>query len=246
MRKQLFVDTGFRCAQSGCNGTMGRDECGIFCTRCGFEASTWADPVDADVPMNVLLQRERREVWKRRAILGAGAASLLAMIGLGGKWFLQREPAATLREISSLSYSELRAGFASGAVPRDWNVPAYYRNAERFLMPSERSAQSVLGPIWQALEKEQKLEILVLVKTARSVELLGPMLDIAWHVLPTEADFDLARSMLDGLYLSTGNIAEAGIFVCEHVAQTTPLPVVRTRAQDYVDALRERLSRLGR
>ncbi|MBL8897255.1 MAG: hypothetical protein JNM84_06495, partial [Planctomycetes bacterium] len=77
MAENHTVDTGFRCPDARCNGAMGRDECGIFCTRCGFEAATWADPVDADVPMNILVARERRALWKRRALLGAGAAAVL-------------------------------------------------------------------------------------------------------------------------------------------------------------------------
>jgi hypothetical protein len=246
MARNQPVDTGFRCPDASCNGVMGRDECGIFCTRCGFEAATWADPVDADVPMNVLVARERRTVWKRRAFLGAGAAALLALVGVGFAWPSGSTKSVELRELASLSYNELKAGFASGAIPADWKVPAYYRDPERFLMPRERTAQSVLGPIWQAFTREQKLELLELIRELETIELLGPMIDISWHVTPLEPDYELSRSMMDALYLSTGNHVEVGFLVCEHVATATPNANVRAHAQRYMYSLDERRSRLGR
>jgi hypothetical protein len=246
MAEPRTVDTGFRCPDARCNGAMGRDECGIFCTRCGFEAATWADPVDADVPMNILVARERRALWQRRALLGAGAAAVLSLIGLGLAWPFGSSKATELRELASLSYGELKAGFQSGAIPADWNVPAYYRDPERFLMPRERTAQSVLGPIWQALPREQKLELLEIVKDQESIAYLGAMADIAWYSAPLESDYGVARSMIAALYACTGDVLEVALLVCEFMVQVTPNARVRADAQQFVADLDERRRRLGR
>jgi hypothetical protein len=251
MASDPAVPLDLRCPDASCRGVMARDECGIFCSRCGFEAVTWADPVDADVPMDVILRRERSAMWKRRALLGSAAAAILTVIGwaLSG-WVSGSSSGAAertpLRDLRTLSYADLKAGFASGSIPADWDVPAFYRDPERFLMPRERSAQSVLGPIWQGYSKEEKLGLLEIARELETVELLGPLVDISWYVTPVEQDYELARSLMDALYLSTGNFAEVGILACQHIATTTPNADVRGHAQRYMSALDERLRRLGR
>ncbi len=114
------------------------------------------------------------------------------------------------------------------------------------LGPDGRTAQSPLCRYWGTLGRDQKLELLDAAKRSRDVNLLGFLLEINWFWSPREADFDVARSMLDALYACCDRHVEVALFVCQQVAMATSNSRVRAHAHRYVAALVERRLRLGR
>ncbi|MBK9385101.1 MAG: hypothetical protein IPN34_09835 [Planctomycetes bacterium] len=127
-------------------------------------------------------------------------------------------------------------------------VPAIAARAQAGepLGPDERTAQSAFCRYWGALQREQKLQLLEAAKQARSEDLLGFLLEINWFWSPREADFDVARGMLDALYACSDRHVDVALFVCQQVAFATSNSRVRAHAQRYVAALVERRLRLGR
>lgn len=244
-RHELKV-TELYCPQRDCGAVMVRDECGIFCRACGFEAMTWADPVDADVPMDVLVARERR-LLRRRALLAMAAALLLVAggIALWRSWSPTSIAGAALRDPATLSLAEARACFERGELPPDLDLPRYYRDPELFLLRKERSSQSGLVAWWGQRTRDEKLELLDLAIDAESHELLPFVFEISWFTAAQEQDRDLALKLLQALYSNAKFHVEPAWIVCDHFASQTPLPAVQAHARRYVADLDERRRRLG-
>jgi hypothetical protein len=223
-----------------------QDECGISCRACGAEAVTWADPIDADVPLDVLLRRERTKA-RRRFLVRTAAAVLIAGLGASAWFFMNRDDRApSLRDPRTWSLAEARAAFTRGRLPSDLHLPGYYRDPELFLLERERSAQSGLVLWWNQRTREVKLDLLDLTIDAESPDLLPFVFEVSWFTAAQEQDLDVATQLLQALYSNAKFHVEPARFVCEHFASVTPLPAVQTNARRYVADLDERRNRLGR
>jgi hypothetical protein len=246
MPRHDLTATDLRCPHESCGRVLVRDECGIFCQGCGYEAVTWADPVDADVPMDVLVRRERKLVRLRRICLAA-AVALIATLGALFWSARKGEPAGPdLRDPSTVSFAEMRDEFRVGKLPRHLRLPSYYGDAERFLLSRERTSQSALVPWWGARTRDEKLELLDLAIDAESPELLPFLLEISWFTSAQEQDRDVAIGMLQGLYANAKFHVEVAWFVCNHIATTSPISEVQANARRYVADLDDRRRLLGR
>lgn len=256
MARHDLQTTQLRCPDQTCGGAMVRDECGVFCEVCGFEAVTWADPVDADVPMNVIVRRERT---KRCVLASAIAALLVAMVSAGG-WLLWSSSDATsaaesseatavadaLRSPSTISYEEMRTAFAAGRFPEALALPSFYSDPDLFLLPRSRTAQSELVLFWQQRTVEEKRELLEFIKQSESVLLLPFLAEIAFYTTSIEMDPGIGRSMLDALYLSSRQYLDLVDFLMRHVASTSPHAEVRADATEFVADLADRRRIIGR
>jgi len=243
MPRQDPENLELRCPQSNCGAALVRDECGIFCRACGFESVTWADPVDADLPMNVVVRRER---GRRRASISAIAALVLAAAGIGA-WALQGGSDSTeaTPDPSQISVSEVRDAMATSEWPTDWNLPSFYRDPELFLLKRERSAQSVMVAWWSQRNRQEKLNLLDFAKDSASVYALPFVFEIVWFTSAQETDFRVARSQLDALFACGEAYVEVARLVCDHMATTSPVLEVRVDANRYVADLDERRRRHG-
>jgi hypothetical protein len=136
---------------------------------------------------------------------------------------------------------------SAGVVERGaWGGVQEAQGEREPLGPDGRTAQSALCRAWGTLERAQKLELLDEAKRSRSVNLLGFLLEINWFWSPREADYDVARGMLDALYACSDRHVDVALLVCQQVALATSNSRVRAHAQRYVAALVERRLRLGR
>jgi hypothetical protein len=246
VRSELKV-TELYCPHASCGKRMVRDECGIFCQGCGYEAATWADPVDADVPMDVLVARERRAA--RQRIVRIGAALAVAIALLVGGWFTiyrSNGPAPSRsREVASISFEEMRAAFAEKRLPEGVAVPSYYGHPELFLVKKLRESQTVYADWWRQRSAQEKYDLLLIAKQVESEELLPVLFEVSWFTTAQEPDERVTRALLDALYLSSDLYVEVAIFVCDHIATTTPFPTAQADARRYLADLVERRQRLG-
>jgi hypothetical protein len=239
--------TDLRCPLRGCDRVLMRDECGIFCQGCGYEAVTWADPVDADVPMDVLVKRE--QISARRRSLRLAAAVAAALLLLTGIFWWSRPVsgagASDGRDPMSVTMLEMREALQRRTLPAGVRVASYYRDPERFVASSERSAQTIYADWWRLRTSDEKLDLLYLCKDAESVELLPFLFEISWFTTVQEPDERVTRALLDALYLCSDTYVDVAIFVTNHVATTTTFPTASADARRYADHLVERRSRLG-
>jgi hypothetical protein len=239
--------TPLYCPHPSCGKRMVQDECGIFCQGCGYEAATWADPVDADVPMDVLLRREQKQRLARIA-LAAAAIFLLATAGFYfvSRPFVPSAAAAAKRDVATISMAEMRQCWSERRVPEGIALPAFYRDPELFLLKRERTSQTDLVNWWNLRTVEEKLELLDLAKDSEDPFFVLPMVfEVTYFTAAQERDLLVARSMLDALYLCSDSYLEVSRFVCDHLASTTPVPEVQVDATRYVADLDERRRRRG-
>lgn len=247
MARPALKATELYCPHASCGQRMVRDECGIFCQGCGYEAATWADPDDADVPMDQLLARERKQHRTRIALV---AAAFLA-VASAGLYFASHllAPAAaafTKRDVATISLAEMRQCWAEKRFPDGIELRPFYSDPELFLLKRERTSQTDLVNWWNLRTVEEKLELLDLAKDSEDPFFVLPMVfEVTYFTAAQETDLLVARSLLDTLYLCSDSYLEVSRFVCDHLAISTPVPEVRVDATRYVADLDERRRRVG-
>lgn len=247
MARPDVMATDLYCPHAKCGRRMVRDECGIFCQGCGHEAVTWADPVDADVPMNLLVRREQKQRLVRFA-LGAAAVLALATGGtfLARPYFAAPAVASTKRDVATISMEEMRQSWAQRRYPEGVELRAYYRDPELFLLKRERTSHTDLVNWWNLRTVDEKLELLNLAKDSEDPFFVLPMIfEVTYFTAAQENDLLVARSLLSTLYLCSDNYLDVCRFVCDHLGSTTIVPEVRIDATRYVADLDERRRNRG-
>jgi len=242
-----------RCPDPKCKGTLTRDEYGIFCSTCGAETETWAEPADADLPVTVdesepvpSLAVPTVSTALRRSRTGlkfVTAAALLLVCGIGA-WQVHRS-SRPVWSASLLTTEALVSAIKRQQWPAELQLPAYYADPELFLLKRYRVAQSSLVVYWNAQSRAQKLDLLRQLGELQSpfaVPLLG---EIAWFTLPTEGDREIASLLLGALVASSHAYVDVAIYVCDFVSQTAQFPEVSEYAAESSTALLDRRRRLG-
>jgi hypothetical protein len=171
--------------------------------------------------------------------------ALALAIGGVGSWFAFRSGSVSA-VAPDRGTPDIVAALRAQRWPEGLDLPAYYRDPELFFLKRHRKAQSALMTYWNALTRDQKLELLSDVRRLHTPFALPLLAEVAWFTLPTENDAHLASNLFAALGASSNEYVETAIYVAEFVAQTAGVAEVAEYAENCRAALVDRRQRLGR